>query len=214
MKFEELILSVIRKIYSGIIFRLAFLFSKREIPTNDKVVYLTFDDGPEEDITEFVLDTLRKFNAKATFFCTGENYENHPDLVTLIKNDGHAFGNHTYSHINGLYENSELYIDDVYHSKKVIRTTLFRPPWGVLSIKNGLRISKDNKIFLWSISSRDSQNNIDWSRHCESMIKDTNSGSIVLFHFSHQHAEKTRQILPIYLKRITELGYVSKAIDI
>jgi len=214
MKFEELILNMNRKIYHSIMFRLAFLFSKRKIPTNNKVVYLTFDDGPETDITEFVLHTLRNFNAKATFFCTGENYENHPDLVTLIKNDGHAFGNHTYSHINGLDENSEFYIDDVYHSKKVIGTALFRPPWGVLSIKEALRISKDNNIFLWSISSQDFKKNIDWSKHCKSMIKDTKNGSIVLFHFSHQHAEGTKQILTIYLKRITELGYISKAIDI
>ena len=107
--------------------RILSMLCINELPTEGKAIYLTFDDGPEPNITEIVLNILNQYNAKATFFCTGENYEKYPDLVELIKNNGHSFGNHTYSHLNGLKENYETYIKDVIKSKKVIKDSLFRP---------------------------------------------------------------------------------------
>jgi peptidoglycan/xylan/chitin deacetylase (PgdA/CDA1 family) len=178
-----------------------------ELPTEGKAIYLTFDDGPEPNITEIVLNILNQYNAKATFFCTGENYEKYPDLVELIKNNGHSFGNHTYSHLNGLKENYETYIKDVIKSKKVIKNNLFRPPWGVLTIRKYFELRKNNRIILWNISSCDSNPNTNWEKHCQRMVNQTKSGSIVLFHFNMKHANATMKILSIYLAKLDELNY-------
>jgi peptidoglycan-N-acetylglucosamine deacetylase len=198
---------MINRIFKSIVFRTLSLFCANELTTEDKAIYLTFDDGPEPGITEFVLNILNQHNAKATFFCTGENYEKYPALVDLIKSTGHSFGNHTYSHLNGLKENYKAYINDVFKSKKVIQSNLFRPPWGVLTIREYLKLRKDTKIILWKISSCDSDPNTNWEKQCQRMVHQTKSGSVVLFHFNLKHSNETMKILPIYLAKTDELNY-------
>lgn len=204
---------MIKQIYKSIMFRLLSLISIEEIKTKDRFIYLTFDDGPEPDITELVIDILKKYNAKATFFCTGENYEKYPGLVQLIKKNGHSFGNHTYSHMNGLKENYKNYIDDVTRGKELIQSNLFRPPWGVLSIGKFIKISKENKIIMWSISSNDTNANTNWDKHCRKMVKQTNPGSIVLLHFCKRHSEETKEILPKYMDEVFKLGFRFSSIN-
>ena len=195
------------QISRSIFFRLLVLSSVKEIITKDKAVYLTFDDGPEPDITEFVLNILNKHAAKATFFCTGENFEKYPDLIKLIKNNGHSFGNHTYSHLHGLKEDYKKYIDDSTRSKRIIKSNLFRPPWGALTFREFMNIRKDNEIIMWSINSNDSRSDVNWDKHCQNMVKKTKPGSIILFHFSLKNASGTMKILPIYLDKLDELNY-------
>ena len=195
-------------------YRLVSFLSITEIPTKNKAIYLTFDDGPEPGITESILNILQKYNAKATFFCTGENFEKHPGLVQLIKENGHVIGNHTYSHTNGLKEKYENYIDDVIRTREIIKTNLFRPPWGALSVRKFLKISKCNRIIMWSISSSDTNSKTDWVKHCQWMVKRTKPGRIILFHFSSKHSLNTMQILPKYLVEIQKLDYEFRAIQI
>jgi peptidoglycan-N-acetylglucosamine deacetylase len=212
--FIKKLLIMLFRIYKSIMFRLLSIFTIRQLSNCNKVIYLTFDDGPEPNITEFIIHTLNRYNAKATFFCTGHNFEKYPDLVELIKNNGHTFGNHTYSHIDGLKVDSKTYIDEVNRTKKIIQTNLFRPPWGALSIRNFLKIRKNNKIIMWDISSSDTIDNTKWDKICHKMIKKTRPGSIILFHFSLEHALGTKQILPLYVDKIYKLGYNFESINI
>ncbi len=198
---------MINRIYSSIMFRFLSLFSLNKIKTEEKVIYLTFDDGPEPGITETILNLLNEYNAKATFFCTGKNFEKHSELVQLIKDNGHCLGNHTYSHLNALKESYKNYINDANKGKEIIQSNLFRPPWGALSVCTFLNLRKKNKLILWSITSKDTYPNTDWEKHCQLMVNETKPGSIVLFHFSLKHAVRTLQILPIYMKRINEMNF-------
>jgi len=195
------------RIYAFIMFRFIYLLSITKIKTKEKVIYLTFDDGPEPMITESVISILDNYNAKATFFCTGENFEKHPDLIKLIRASGHVLGNHSYSHVNGLKEKFSTYIDDVVRSKELIQTNLFRPPWGALTLRKFVTIRSDNKIIMWSISSDDMISDTNWETYSKKMIKKTKPGSIILFHFSKNHSKNTLQILPIYLEKLRELKF-------
>src|SRR5436309_1317373 len=104
-----------------------------KIPAKEKILYLTFDDGPHETATPFVLDQLKKYNAKATFFCIGKNVASHPEIYQRILNEGHSTGNHTYNHLNGWKVNKEEYINDVEKAAQQINSKLFRPPYGKIS---------------------------------------------------------------------------------
>jgi peptidoglycan/xylan/chitin deacetylase (PgdA/CDA1 family) len=195
-------------------FRLISFFSVKEIPTHDKIIYLTFDDGPEPDITEYVLDILKQYNAKATFFCIGENFEKYPDLVKSILKDDHALGNHTYYHTNGLKTDKMKYIDEVGRTKKLIKTNLFRPPWGALTLSEFFEIRKTNKIIMWSINSNDTNPKTNWNKHCDKMLMKTKNGSIILFHFGEKHANSTKVILFKYIDEVYKLGYNFESIKI
>lgn len=203
---------MIKRIYYSIKFRFLSLCCLSKIETTEKIIYLTFDDGPESGITETVLNILNKYNAKATFFCTGENVEKHPSLVQLIKNDGHSIGNHTYSHVNGLNIDYKTYVDDVNRGKEIIQSDLFRPPGGMLTLFKFLKLHKNNKIILWNISSNDTNPDTNWEKHCLRMVKMTKPGSIVLFHFSHEHAKSTKAILSNYIEEVYKLGFNFKSI--
>ena len=115
--------TVYRKIFPGTVWRL---------PREEKAVFLTFDDGPIPEVTEFVLDTLRERNIKATFFCVGDNVRKHPDLFQKVLEEGHLVGNHTFNHLQGLYTSSRNYIRNVEMADELIKSPLFRPPHGIL----------------------------------------------------------------------------------
>ena len=84
-----------------------------KMPTNEKKVWLTFDDGPNPNTSPFVLNLLKKNNVKATFFCVGKNIEEYPEIFKRIKADGHSVGNHTYSHLNGFSTCQKMYLEDI-----------------------------------------------------------------------------------------------------
>ncbi len=175
-------------------------------------IYLTFDDGPEPGITEFVLDELAKYNAKATFFCCGKNMVKKRLLLDRIAAEGHVIANHTFSHINGLNTPIDEYVADVKRVDTVQPTTLFRPPWGQMNFREYIKL-RDKKIVLWDVESGDVINKYNKDSIIEKWKKTVKPGSIVLFHFSEEHAERTKDLLPTFLTMFDKMGYSFKSIE-
>ncbi len=183
------------------------------VPEVDKVVYLTFDDGPEGGITQFVLDELEKYGFKATFFCRGDNAEKHPELLKMICAKGHRIGNHTQSHLHAYKVESGVYYNDVMRANNMLKTTLFRPPHGSLTLRTFLKLHRQFRIVFWSLNSGDSDmDRFDYEKSFVNLNQRTKPGAIVLFHFCHKHERETIQLLPRYLKWLNENGYSSKGL--
>lgn len=200
-------------IFKKIINRLLKYFQVSHIPTKEKVVYLTFDDGPEPGICEFVLDELRKYDFKATFFCRGDNADHYPELLSRIINEGHSIGNHTYSHLHAYSTSSKHYLEDIERAKQVLHSTLLRPPFGSLTLTTWLSLRSIYRIIYWSLGSGDSNlDNFDFEYSYKNLIHNTTSGDIVLFHFCKLHEKETRIILPAYCKWLKENKFVSDSI--
>ena len=186
----------------------------KTIKDDSKTVFLTFDDGPQPGITEFVLEELGKYGFKATFFCRGDNAKSNPDLLKALRDKGHSIGNHTYNHIHSYETISKDYVEDVELANSVLNTTLFRPPHGSLTLSAWLKLHKKYRIVFWALNSEDSNlANFDLQHAITNLKQNTKSGDVVLFHFCHRHEKETRQILPMYLKWIHDQGYDSKAIN-
>lgn len=199
---------VLKKLRSALIYYLSMLQLNAKGRITRNAVYLTFDDGPEPGITEFVLDELAKHKAKATFFCAGKNIEKYPALLKRILDEGHSVGSHTYSHINAHRVSCGLYLDDVKRFDAQIETPLFRPPWGALTLRTFFSLRKTKDIVLWHLSSNDFALE-EFNLQCaiEKLKKSTKGAQIVLFHFSHRHEKETRQILPLYLEWLSSQEY-------
>lgn len=181
-----------------------------KINSSDKVVYLTFDDGPEPNITEFVLDELNKYGYKATFFCRGDNAQKYPELLLRIKEEGHTLASHTYSHIHSYNISSCSYVKDVHKCDSILNTRLFRPPHGSLTLCSWLRLRNKYTIYFWSLNSGDSDmEKYDYNRSIEALKNRTKAGDIVLFHFCHKHERETMELLPEYLRWLKINGYKS-----
>ena len=194
--------------FNLLINRVLHLFQVRRIGTKERIVFLTFDDGPESGITEFVLDELQKHAAKATFFCRGDNAVKYPELLERIEKEGHALGNHTYSHINGLQTTTSDYVADVERADAVVKTHLFRPPWGSISLSSYLRLCRKYKMVYWSLMSGDTALDMFDKQKSLSKLKSlTQKGDIVLFHCCKRHEKETRQLLPDYLDWLSAQGY-------
>lgn len=195
--------------------RVLKIFEISRITTTGKQIFITFDDGPEGGITEFVLETLDKYGFKATFFCRGDNAEKNQDLLEDIRRRGHILGNHTYSHIHGFTTPSEMYIDDVEKANSILRTLLFRPPWGCLSLSEFIKLRKKYKIIYWSLESGDTEREkFDLAVNLGRLQSLTKPGDIVLFHCCQRHEKETRQILPLYCGWLKENGWKSEKINI
>lgn len=174
---------------------------------SDKV-FLSFDDGPEEGITEYVLDLLNRFHAKATFFCVGNNIEKHPHLYKRIIRSGHSVGNHTMSHLNGKKTPFFTYVNEIWRFRKQYHTKLLRPPYGSLSFSQliFLKLLK-YKIILWDVDSTDWYDLNANIFNVEDVIRQIHPGCIVLFHFRQKHESRTRIILPLILEYCRKMGY-------
>lgn len=188
-------------------------FEIKRVYNNRKAVFLTFDDGPEPAITEFVLDELKKHDFKATFFCRGDNAEIYPGLIQTIISEGHSIGNHTYSHLNSFETKTNDYQANVEQADAILHTPLFRPPKGSITLSAFCRLHGKYKIYYWSLMSGDSMmERFDKTKCFEQLINHTKSGDIILFHFCHRHENETRQILPDYLNWLDKNGYHSEII--
>ncbi|MFY0645151.1 MAG: polysaccharide deacetylase family protein [Bacteroidia bacterium] len=182
------------------------------IPTEESKVYITFDDGPEENITPWVLDELAKHNAKATFFMVGENAKSNPELVNRIVDEGHGIGNHTYHHIKGWGADTVEYIEDIAKCKEVIPPTkLFRPPYGRITSKS-IDLLKDYHIIMWDVLSRDYKPNLNRDKAIEKIVEQTSPGSIVVFHDSKKAAENLKYMLPKFLDYLSKNNYKMEAL--
>lgn len=188
---------------------------------NAKEIYLTFDDGPTPEITNFVLDELKKYNAKATFFCIGKNIANHPDIFKRIVTEGHAIGNHTQNHLKGWSTENDAYLENVDVCKKTItqfsnatiQQKIFRPPYGKMKSSQAKEILKKGyKIIMWTVLSADFDTLISKDKCLQNVLKNTKNGSIIVFHDSVKAAEKIAFVLPKVLKEFSEKGFSFKAI--
>jgi len=183
------------------------------LPNNENKVYLTFDDGPIPEVTPWVLDTLKKYNAKATFFCIGDNIKKHPEIFKRILVEGHSVGNHTFNHLNGWQTSTQHYIDNVslfekelqaqsfHHSSLVSRTSLFRPPYGKITSKQAnLLQEKGYKIIMWSVLSYDYDASVSKEQCLHHVSQNIQPGSIIVFHDSTKAQKNLRYVLPKVLE--------------
>jgi peptidoglycan/xylan/chitin deacetylase (PgdA/CDA1 family) len=181
-----------------------------DIPTAEKIIYLTFDDGPHPTITPFVLDELEKYNAKATFFCIGKNVVEHPGVFTRIMDKGHAIGNHTHNHINGWKTDDKVYLENITEAKKYMDSNIFRPPYGRIK-RSQLRllstIHYPLSTIMWSVLSGDFDIRLSPEKCLQNVLQNTQSGSIIVFHDSEKAEERLRYALPKVLAHFHERGY-------
>jgi len=183
------------------------------INPEEHAVYLTFDDGPIPESTPFILDTLREFGVKATFFMVGENVERYPDLYRRIVEEGHQVGNHTYNHMGSLRHYIVTYYNNVEKANELIHSHLFRPPhgWMWLGAYNMLR--RKYKIVMWDLVTRDYSHLLNAFDVLRNVVLYTRNGSIITFHDSLKSIEKQRYALPAALRYLKEQGYEFKVIE-
>jgi peptidoglycan-N-acetylglucosamine deacetylase len=179
------------------------------MPATEKKIYLTFDDGPHPIATSFVLDELKKYNAKATFFCIGKNVVEQPQLYKRILNEGHRVGNHTHNHLNGWKVSDENYFKNIKEAAKYIDSDLFRPPYGKISqFQVAALTKKDNfKIIMWDVLSADFDQKITAEKCNLNVIKNAANGSVIVFHDSEKAFERLKKALPETLIYFSRFGY-------
>jgi peptidoglycan/xylan/chitin deacetylase (PgdA/CDA1 family) len=186
------------------------------IKDTKKVVYLTFDDGPHPSITPFVLDLLKKYNAKATFFCIGKNVLQHSEICRRITTEGHKVGNHTHNHLNGWKTDAAVYLENIAEAKKHIDSQLFRPPYGKITKYQLQQLGTKAfqlKTIMWSVLSGDFDKSLTPEKCLNNVIRHTESGSIVVFHDSDKAFERLEYALPRVLEYFSEKGYSFEKID-
>lgn len=183
------------------------------VPTKEKVIYLTFDDGPVPGPTEYVLEVLNEFRAKATFFCIGDNIRKHPQIFEKVKQAGHAIGNHTFNHLKGWSTDNQTYVDNVAQCQTYLPgNLLFRPPYGRIK-PSQLKALKQYKIVMWDVLAYDYQQNLDKTAALSGIIKATGPGSIIVFHDSLKAERNLHQLLPKYLTELKAQGYAFKGLQ-
>ncbi|MEO8254212.1 MAG: polysaccharide deacetylase family protein [Flavobacterium sp.] len=201
---------LIKKLFSNYIW---------DIPNSENKIYLTFDDGPTPEITEWVLNQLEKYNAKATFFCIGKNIEQHPEIFKKLIENGHAIGNHTFNHLNGWKTNTNEYIENSVQcsvisnpfSNNKQQTTdnqLFRPPYGKIKSAQAKKLrQKGYKIIMWDVLSADFDQSISKEECLDNVLSNTKSGSIIVFHDSVKAFKNLEYVLPKTLAYLSENNF-------
>jgi len=200
-----------------------------DIPNNENKVFLTFDDGPIPEITEWTLEQLKKYDAKATFFCIGNNIEKYPEIFQKIIDDNHALGNHTFNHLNGWKNSTEDYIENVKLCQSQITNpkshpsdselaqqilNLFRPPYGRIKPSQSRILRKlGYKIIMWDILSYDFDQTITPEKCLDNVLKNVVNGSIIVFHDNVKAEQNLKYALPKTLAFLKEKGFVCAKID-
>ncbi|MBD1392770.1 polysaccharide deacetylase family protein [Mucilaginibacter glaciei] len=197
---------LLKKLYPNLIW---------DIRPATRCIYLTFDDGPIPIVTPFVLNILKRFNAKATFFCIGDNVYKHPDIFEQVKADGHTIGNHTFNHLKGWDTDSIRYLENFLEADKLLDTSLFRPPFGRIKreqVKLLKNARPDLQIIMWNILSADFDINLSPEKCLSNVINNTGAGDIVLFHDSLKAFDRMQYALPKALEHWSKRGYEFKSL--
>jgi peptidoglycan-N-acetylglucosamine deacetylase len=184
------------------------------LPSKEKKIYLTFDDGPHPVATGFVLDQLKKFSARATFFCLGKNVLAHPDIYRSILSQGHATGNHTHDHPNGWRVEDDLYFRNIALAAKYIDSNLFRPPYGRITRFQAKQVMErmGMKLVMWSVLSGDFDKKLTLEDCFRNVATATGPGSIIVFHDSEKSLPTLRYVLPKVLEHFSSSGYAFEKI--
>jgi peptidoglycan-N-acetylglucosamine deacetylase len=187
------------------------------MPTNDNIIYLTFDDGPIPGPTEFVLATLARYKALGTFFCIGDNVQKHPTVYRQVVDAGHTIGNHTFNHLKGWNYSTHNYLDNIKLCERQInsaghstssRQLLFRPPYGRITRNQIRSLSNTYKIIMWDVLTQDYSLSISPERCLKGSIAATRTGSIIVFHDSLKAERNLAYVLPRYLDHFANKGFV------
>ena len=185
-------------------------------PGDEKVIYLTFDDGPMPGPTDFVLEQLKSAEAKATFFCIGDNVRKHPGTLQQVLDAGHRVGNHTFNHVRGWGKSTEDYLSNVDRCADVLAgspTRLFRPPYGKITLQQAAALKRRGfQIVMWDVLTYDFQAELNTSNALQRICRATRPGSIVVFHDSLKAEPQLRVLLPAYLNFLRTEGYVMRAL--
>ncbi|MGD9977066.1 MAG: polysaccharide deacetylase family protein [Bacteroidales bacterium] len=183
-------------------------------PDERESVFLTFDDGPTQDVTPWVLDQLRKFNVKATFFCLAKNVEMNPKIFKQIQDEGHSIGSHSYSHIKGWSTDTSQYIQDIIYANSFIKSNLYRPPYGRITSRQFLLLKHRYKVIMWDVLSMDYSKRISPRRVVNNVMNHVHPGAIIVFHDSVKAQRNLKYALPRVLEGITAMGLTFKPIVI
>lgn len=189
---------LLKKLYPGTVWRM---------PAGSNTLYLTFDDGPVPGVTPWVLETLKLFDARATFFCVGDNVRKHKDIYEQVIHEGHATGNHTYNHLNAWKTPAEAYLDNVKQCSQEVASTLFRPPYGKLTQYTYSRIRKEHKLIMWDVLSGDYDPATSPEKCFSNVIRYTRPGSVIVFHDSLKAEKNLKYALPRVLEYYNSKGY-------
>lgn len=189
-------------------------FTWRVETDQEPTIYLTFDDGPIPDVTEFVLEQLDKFAAQATFFCIGDNVWKHRDVFHQVVEAGHLIGNHTFNHLNGWKTDDERYLENIQQCQQQlgIETALFRPPYGRIKKSQALDVLDAYSVIMWDVLSGDFDQSLAAGVCLRKTIHYTEPGSIVVFHDSLKAWPTMRYVLPRALAHFAERGYQFRAV--
>ncbi len=193
------------------------------LPSKEKVIYLTFDDGPTPIVTDWTLDVLKQYNASATFFCIGKNVDAHPLIFKRIASEGHSIGNHTYNHLKGWKTNTKNYLKDIDEAQEVLNNqiqnsefriqNLFRPPYGQIRPKQAKQlINLGYKVIMWNVLAKDWDASISEEKCLENVVSNTSSGDIIVFHDSIKAKKNLQYALPKVLEYFSEKGFEFKRI--
>ena len=188
-----------------------------DIRTKEKVVYLTFDDGPHPEVTPFVLHELKKHDALATFFCIGKNVVAHPETYQQILDEGHTTGNHTHNHLNGWKVKDDVYLKDILEASRHIDSSLFRPPYGRITTFQAKNLpaamkGKKVKVIMWEVLSADFDESITAIQCLQNVVFKSTPGSIIVFHDSEKAYSKLQYVLPRVLQFFSEKKYRFEAL--
>jgi peptidoglycan/xylan/chitin deacetylase (PgdA/CDA1 family) len=183
-----------------------------EMPVDESIIYLSFDDGPIPEVTPWVLSQLKQYQAKATFFCVGDNIRKNPFIFEQIVKDGHTIGNHTFNHLNGWKCLKKDYLENVLRCEDYLSAyskKLFRPPHGKLTSAQSLALREEEKykIIMWNVLSGDFDQSLDEKTCLEKSIRYTKKGSIIVFHDSIKAKKNLYYTLPKYLERFSNQGF-------
>jgi peptidoglycan-N-acetylglucosamine deacetylase len=181
----------------------------------EKFVYLTFDDGPVPVVTPFVINTLKNFNARATFFCIGDNVIKYPEIFESVLANGHRVGNHTHNHLKGWKTSTTEYLHNIRKCDELVRSNLFRPPYGRISRKQIFELNKswpDFEIVMWDVLSGDFDVAIDHEKCISNVLRNARNGSIIVFHDSEKAFDRLGKALPVLLEELSSRGFGFKTL--
>ena len=202
--FIEQVPSFFRRLYPQALWRMN---------PEEKVVYLTFDDGPIPEVTPWVLSVLARYNVKATFFMVGDNVHKFPDEYRMVVEAGHRIGNHTFNHKKGIFISTKKYIENVDYADAFLHTNLFRPPHGIVNHMLYNRLSKNYTFVMWDLVTRDYSYQLNGEEVLENVKKYTRNGSIITFHDSLRAENNLKYALPRAIEWLLEQGYSFKTFE-